>query len=121
MSEQGKRKFPRANYPCSLTVWLDNNFETLFAQTYNISAGGLLAYLDRTLMVGSKVELKISFSKTESFCCDGKVLRCEEKPKAPEDPRQMYAIAIIFEGLEDSKTAYLKDKVDKLLASEIKQ
>jgi hypothetical protein len=115
-----RRAFPRANYPCSLTVWQNSDFGTIIANTSNIGAGGLLVYLNQGLMIGAKIEIKIDFTKTESFECIGLVLRCQESQKEIEDQKNYYAVAIIFEGLDEAKVARLKTLVEKLLTYENK-
>ncbi|MBI3601785.1 MAG: PilZ domain-containing protein [Candidatus Omnitrophica bacterium] len=109
MVDQNKRKFPRANYPCSLTIWQENNFETILADTVNIGAGGFLVYLNQRLTVGAKAEVKIDFFKGMSLKCFGSVLRCEENEK------KLYAVVIVFEGLSESQIATLQGLVAKLM------
>jgi len=118
MAELNKREFPRANYPCSLTLWQGNSFATIMTKTANIGAGGLLVYLNQSLMIGAKVEVRIEFSKEESLECNGIVIRCHENFKDSENSNGSYSVAIIFEGLEESKVVYLKEVVEKILTRE---
>ncbi len=74
--------------------------------------------LDQSLMIGAKVEIRIDFSRNDSFECNGIVLRCQERPQNPDDPRRSYSVALAFEGLEEFKVAYLKGLVDRLLTQE---
>ena len=118
MSEHQSRKFPRANYPCSLTLWQGHNFGTIMANTANIGAGGLLVHLSEGLMIGAKIEIKIDFEKQESFRCVGLVLRCQKNREDPDEYRSPYSVAIVFDGLEESKQVFLQELVNKLLKTE---
>jgi hypothetical protein len=115
---ENKRKFPRAKYPCALTIWQGKSFETIMTKTINVGAGGLLIELDQGMMIGAKAEIKIDFSNEESFRCTGLVLRCQQNRDNEDKTRETYSIAIVFEGLDERKVSYLKGLVDKLLTSE---
>jgi len=110
-----QRKFPRANYPCSLTIWQQNGFETILANTVNIGAGSLLVYLNQRLTAGAKVEIKIDFFKGTPFKCFGSVLCCEE------NENKLYAVVIIFEGLSETQTVTLQGLVAELINLEKKK
>ncbi len=110
-----KRKFPRAVYPCSLTIWQENRFEAILAHTTNIGTGGFLVYLNQRLTVGVKVEVKIDFLKGTFLKCFGSVLRCEE------NKNKLYGVVIVFEGLSESQTIYLQGLVAELINSENKK
>ncbi len=116
--DQNKRKFPRADYPCFLTIWQGKRFDTLTAHTVNVGAGGLLAHLDQGLMIGAKAEIKIDFSKENSFECTGLVLRCQQNQADLEAHKGAYSVAIGFEGLDEHKASYLRELIEKLLTSE---
>jgi hypothetical protein len=115
--EQNRRKFPRAKYPCSLTLWQGGKFETVMTNTSNIGAGGVLVSLNQSFMIGAKVEVKINFSDKESFGCDGLVLRCQPNKEDPEEEKAEYSVAIGFEGLDEPKVSYLRELVDKLITT----
>ncbi len=115
MFDANKRRFPRANYPCSLTIWQEGGLDTLLANTANIGAGGLSVHLDQRLEIGLKVDIRVDFSKTETFQCCGRVLRCQENQ--PSGSPKFYAVAIVFEGLDEEKVFYLKKQVERLRVS----
>jgi hypothetical protein len=118
MSNENKRKFPRADYPCYLTLWQGNGYETIMAQTSNIGAGGILLHLNRSFMIGSKIEVKIDFTDQITFQCSGLVLRCQQNREDSDERKGLYSVAIIFEGLDEAKTAHLKELVDNLINSQ---
>ena len=118
MSTDNKRKFPRARYQCSLTILKGNLFNTITVNTANLGAGGFLVHLDQGMMIGAKVEIKINFSETQFFECNGLVVRCHENRIDPEENTGPFSVAIAFEGLDEKKVSYLKETIEKLLISE---
>ena len=114
MTDFNKRKFPRAYYPCYLTLWLENKFDTIFTRTVNISAGGVLVSLDQGLQVGVKTDVRIEFAENISFDCCGRILRCMEE----EGKKIKYSVAVVFEGLDEDKVSRLKEHIDRLLLKE---
>ncbi|MEI7998196.1 MAG: PilZ domain-containing protein [Candidatus Omnitrophota bacterium] len=119
MQGYNQRRFPRVNFPCSLTVWLDNNYDTILAKTVNISAGGLLVYLNKNLMGGAKVEVRVDFTKGETLRCVGRVVRCQDIPQNQEASSQkLFAVGVAFEGLDEAKIMYLKALIERLLNQE---
>jgi len=118
MPDAQNRKFPRANYPCFLTLWLGNDFGTIMANTANIGAGGLFVHLSQGLMVGAKVEIKIDFAKDESLRCTGLVLRCQKNKEDDDEYRAPYSVAIVFDGLDEAKQTKLKQIVEDLIKNE---
>ena len=117
-SEQNRRKFPRAHYPCFLTLWQGKSFDTIEATTANIGAGGVLVHSPQGIMVGAKVGLKIDFSKKDPFQCEGLISRCQKNREDPDEFSASYSVAIVFEGLNEPKVSYLKELIEKLITSE---
>ena len=117
MGSANQRKFPRANYPCYLTLWLENKFDTIFTRTLNISASGILVVLDQGLKIASKADVRIEFSNNVFFDCCGTIVRCQRIESSKKDPEK-YQVAITFEGLDEARLALLKALVDKLLLLE---
>jgi c-di-GMP-binding flagellar brake protein YcgR len=111
-----RRKFARVNYPCSVTVWHeDGAIEVILANTANISAGGLFMYLNRSISVGKKIEIKIdNFFEGSPLKCLGRVVRCQEE-KNNKDPRQkFYEIGVEFTQVDDQQRQYLEGFVQRL-------
>ncbi len=122
MFDANKRKFPRANYPCALTVWRsDGSSEVLLANTANIGAGGLCVHSQQQLYVNAKVEVRVDFHKPNAtpFKSKGVVTRAELIPGATLK-ENYYKIAIQFENLDDIKIAYLQGLVSELIDLENK-
>ncbi len=63
MFDSNRRKYPRANYPCQLTMWLANGTnETILANTSNIGLGGLCVHLNQGIDLGTKVDIQLNFT-----------------------------------------------------------
>ena len=117
MFDSNRRKFPRANYPCQLTIWLTNGSnETILANTSNIGLGGLCVHLNRALFdVGTKVDIQINFSGTTTpFKCHGTVVR------SMRESDKYYNTGIEFEPLSELKYSFLDGKISEIIGLEQK-
>ena len=115
MFDSDKRRFPRADYSCSLTVWhQDGNQEVILAHTANIGAGGLWVYLDRKLVLDSCFEISIEFPHSASFKCKARVVRCEACPGTAG--KDLYSVRLEFEPMDEVKQATLLGIVSDLIA-----
>lgn len=113
-SEQNRRRFPRANYTCQLTVWqLDRNGEVLLAETTNIGAGGLCIKLNKSLLLGTVLDIRIDFTEPPiPFKCRGRVVRSTHKDDL------VFEIGVEFDGLDEVKQSFLQGKVSDLMMKE---
>ncbi|MBI3314721.1 MAG: PilZ domain-containing protein [Candidatus Omnitrophica bacterium] len=122
MFDSDKRRFPRAHYPCSLTVWhQDGNQEVILAHTANIGAGGLCVHLNQKLVLDSCFEVSIEFPHSASFQCKARVVRCEECPNTAGLPvrqagKDFYSVSLEFESMDEVKQATLLGIVSDLIA-----
>jgi len=116
MFDANKRKYPRANYPCQLTVWVDQGHnETILANTSNIGLGGVSVFLNHQIQTGTKVDIQLSFTNTTTpFRCRGAVVRCVKEND------KFYNIGIQFEPLSELKTAFLEGKINEIIDAEKK-
>jgi hypothetical protein len=116
MFDANRRKYPRANYPCQLTIWLTDGInETILANTSNVGTGGLCVHLNQGIGVGTKVDININFTNTTTpFRCNGVVVR------SARDSEKFYNIGIQFNPLNELKHAFLVEKVSELIALEQK-
>jgi hypothetical protein len=115
MFDANRRKYPRANYPCNLTVWFDNEvYETVLANTANIGSGGLSVHIDRSIKSGVCVDVQLTFPKTTTpFKCRGRVVRCQS-----QEGGKFYNIGIQFEAMTELQQSFLDGKVSELIAAE---
>jgi hypothetical protein len=101
-----------------LTLWQNGSFETIMTHTSNLGAGGVLIFIDRSFMIGAKVEVRIDFSTDQVFECNGMVLRCQHNREDFGEQKGIYSVAIAFEGLDEPKVVYLKELIEKLIEDE---
>lgn len=112
MFDINRRKYPRANYPCQLTIWLaDGLNETMLANTSNVGLGGLCVQLNQEIDVGTKVDIQLNFTDTKTpFRCRGVVVRSKQESE------RIYNIGIQFEPLSEPKQAFLAGKISEIVA-----
>ncbi len=110
MSEE-KRKFARANYPCSLTILSEDGTEdVVMAYTANISAGGVMVYLNSFKAVGKNVDVRINDTQT-AIDCHGRVVRCQDDPNATG---RFYGVGIEFTDMGEQDRQMLIDLLQRL-------
>jgi hypothetical protein len=116
MFDTNRRKYPRANYPCQLTMWLSNgNNETILANTSNIGIGGLCVHLNQSVDIGTKVDVQLTFAKsTTPFRCTGMVVR------SIKDDEKFFNTGIQFDPLNELKHAFIVGQVSDLIDLEQK-
>jgi len=116
MFDANKRKYPRANYPCQLTMWLANGSdETILANTSNIGQGGVCVHLNQGVDVGTKVDVQLNFAESSTpLRCKGVVVR------SLRENEKFYNVGIQFEPLDELKSAFLNAQVNELIAQEQK-
>ena len=116
MFDINRRKYPRANYPCQLTIWLNDRLnETMLANTANIGLGGLCVHLNQGVALGTKVDIQLNFTnETTPFRCRGVVVR------SIQESEKFYNIGIQFEPLSELKHAFLDGKVSEIISLEQK-
>lgn len=69
-----KRKFPRANYPCIISVKRKDHPDTLSTQTENIGVGGICVILPKDLGIFAPVEIQLDLLDSQDIInCDGTV------------------------------------------------
>jgi c-di-GMP-binding flagellar brake protein YcgR len=123
MKDDCKRKFPRVNYPCSITVWReDGSSEVVMANTANISGGGVCVFFNESLALETRLEIKIdNFFEGNPFKCRGKVVRCKADDTSANTRQTFFEIGIEFFDMDDAQRQYLLGFVDRLLELEAKR
>lgn len=116
MFEKNRRKYPRVNYPCQLTMWASGGiYDTVLAQTADIGLGGLCVHLNQAIAQGTKIDIQIDFTDgSPIFRCQGVVVRCQQ------DNKKEYNIGVQFEPLSEPNHALLEAKIAQLIKRENK-
>lgn len=123
MKDDCKRKYPRVNYPCSITVWReDGSSEVVIANTANISGGGICVFFNEALAVETRLEIKIdNFFEGNPFKCRGKVIRCKADAANSTGRQKFFELGIEFFDMDEAQRKYLLGFVDRLLELEGKR
>ena len=116
MFDSNRRKYPRANYPCQLTMWMANGYnETILANTSNIGIGGLCVHLNQGINLGTRVDILLNFTNTTTpFRCRGVVVR------SLQESEKFFNLGIEFDSLEELKRSFLEGKIAELIELEQK-
>ncbi|MDP8230120.1 MAG: PilZ domain-containing protein [Candidatus Gorgyraea atricola] len=82
-----RRKFPRAKYPCKITVKKKDHPDSVSAITENIGIGGICAMLPKDLGIFAPVEIQLDLLDAQPVIeCDGTIVwivsNKEDKTKA---------------------------------------
>jgi c-di-GMP-binding flagellar brake protein YcgR len=118
--KDSKRKFPRVNYPCAVTVWRqDGSSEVVMANTANIGGGGMCVYFNEALSLGTILDIKIeNFFEGGPLKCRGKVLRCRADSSTTNNRQRFFEIGIEFLEIDDAQRFYLVGFVERLIELE---
>ena len=115
--QESKRKFPRVNYPCSVTVWRqDGSSEVVMANTANIGGGGLCVYFNEALALETVLDIRIdNFFEGGPLKCRGKVVRCRDDSTSGPKRQKFFEIGIEFIEMDDAQRLYLLGFVERLM------
>lgn len=70
-----RRKFPRANYPCKITVKRKDHPDSVSSQTENIGVGGICALLTKDLGIFAPVEIQLDLQDNKpAIECEGTIV-----------------------------------------------
>ena len=118
MFEKNQRRYVRATYQCFLTIWERGGFSTIMTKTVNISAGGFLVNLDRGIMVGSKVDVRLDLPGNISLECSGRAQRCKEYTDKENSSNVFYAVAVSLDDLNEAQKLLIQNQVNKILSQQ---
>ncbi len=111
-----RRKFPRAKYPCMVTLWLGSQDEEIFlTHTENIGVGGVCLILNQRLERFSEVGLEIDLLDLEDHVkCRGKTMWVVEKKGKEAGSPAAYDVGIEFIDICDSDQRRIQTIVQQL-------
>ena len=108
-----KRKFPRAEYPCKLTVKRKDDSESLSAQTENIGIGGICVVLPKDLGIFAPVEIRLDLLDNKpAIECDGTIVWIVEKKSEANKP---FDTGVEFTNLKRKDSERIGFIVEKIL------
>ncbi len=93
-----RRTFPRANYPCLVTIrHKENKPEALLTHTENIGIGGVCVILKRSFRLFTPVELELDLLDTTTHIkCAGKIVWCVQRKDSEKKKPSFYDTGIEF-------------------------
>ncbi|MFH1854235.1 MAG: PilZ domain-containing protein [Candidatus Omnitrophota bacterium] len=110
-----RRKFPRANYPCIITVKRKDQSDSISTTTENIGVGGICVMLPKDLGIFAPVEIQLDILDSQPLIkCDGAIVWIVAK-KTDED--KIYDTGIEFTNLQRKDTMRINDVVEKVLSA----
>lgn len=108
-----RRKFPRANYPCEITVRRKDNPDSLSSQTENIGVGGICVMLQKDLGIFAPVEIQLDLLDGGSTIrCDGTIVWIVSK-KDKKD--KLFDTGIEFTNIKRNDATRIGAIVDRIL------
>ena len=110
-----KRHFPRANYPCKITVKRKDNPDVLTAQTENIGVGGICIIISKDLGIFAPVEIELDLlDGNEIIRCDGAAVWIVGKKQEKD---MIFDTGIEFTNLKEEDA----DRIDTIVQRIIKE
>ncbi len=111
-----RRKFPRANYKCLVTVRKKNGIQTFTTQTENIGAGGLCFILPEKLEIFSHVDLVITLvNGIPPLKCSGTVVWAVKSSDPKKAKSNCYDIGIEFVDIDKENAARVKLVIEEII------
>ena len=108
-----KRKFPRANYPCKITVKRKEHPDSASAETENIGVGGICTMLPKDLGIFAPVEIQLDLLDNQpAIECDGAIVWIVEKK---DEKHKTFDTGVEFTNLKKEGAARITAIVEKIL------
>jgi len=104
-----RRKFPRVNYPCKVTLLAQGQKEKVFTRIENIGAGGICVMLKKKQERFTPVELSLTLEdERPAIVCDARIVWSIKK-------EYEFDTGIEFVGLKDEDSARIERTIEKCL------
>ena len=110
-----RRKFPRAEYPCKITVKRKDHPDTLTTHTENIGIGCICVMLTKDLGIFAPVEIQLDLLDAKPVVeCDGAVVWIVEKKQEQEEEKR-FDTGIEFTNLKRKDAERINNIVELVL------
>lgn len=110
-----RRKFPRANYPCKITVKKKDHPDSISSHTENLGVGGICVMLAKDLGIFAPVELQLDLLDGKpAIECEGTIVWIVAK----KDQDTTFDTGIEFTNLKRKDAERINIIVEKVLAEE---
>ncbi|MBU1006853.1 MAG: PilZ domain-containing protein [Candidatus Omnitrophica bacterium] len=109
-----KRKFPRANYPCKITIKRKDQAESISTHTENIGVGGICVILSNDLGIFAPVEINLDLLDGQpAINCDGAIVWIVKRKQ--DSSSSAYDTGIEFTTIARDDADRINDVVEKTL------
>lgn len=115
-----RRKFPRANYQCNITIKKRLNSRTISTHTENLGAGGICVMLkeDLGLFQGTDLEIVLD-DNTTPVKCGGTVVWVVKKSEPKQKSVSTYDTGIEFIDIRPEDRDRISAIVDSILKRKV--
>ncbi len=112
-----RRKFPRASYPCLITIRHElGEKESLLTHTENVGIGGVCVILNKSLKLFTPVDLQIDLlDGAEHVMCQGKIVWSIRRKVDEKKKPLFYDMGIEFAGMNEKDKNHLETVLRRLL------
>ncbi len=114
---QERRRFPRANFPCKITIYLPKE-HTIVTHTESISCGGIEVKVKENLTVLSIVGLELFLDKNKVIQCKGRVVWRLADKGGVSDEELVFDIGLEFVDITHDDMVIIEEVVDDILRRE---
>lgn len=111
-----RRKFPRANYGCLISIKKRLTSKTISTHTENIGAGGICVLIKEDLGLFQGVDLELTLGENESAIkCGGTVVWVVKKSDPKQKGVHLYDTGIEFIDIRPEDREKITEVVDDIL------
>ena len=112
-----RRKFPRINYPCLITLRHDpGKSEAILTHTENIGIGGLSIISNKNLPMFSVIDLELDLLDSDRHIkCQGKIVWSIRRKLIEEKKPLFYDLGIEFFNLKEDDQKRLGELIQRLV------
>ncbi len=108
-----RRKFPRAEYPCKITLKRKDHSDSLSTQTENIGVGGICIILPKDLGIFAPVEIGLDLLDGQPIVeCDGAIVWVVRKK---QEKGVTYDTGVEFTNLKRKDVERINFIVEKII------
>jgi hypothetical protein len=115
-----RRKFPRANYQCTITIKKRLTSKTISTHTENLGAGGICVMLKEDLGLFQGTDLEIVFDdQNMPVKCGGTVVWVVKKSEPKQKGSYIYDTGIEFIDIRPEDRDRISEIVDTILKKKV--
>ena len=116
-----RRKFPRANYKCLITIKKRLTAKTISTHTENIGAGGICVLIKEDLGLFQGVDLELFLEDAKpAIKCGGTVVWVVKKSEPKQKGSYIYDTGIEFIDIRPEDGDRISETVEEILRSQTK-